>query len=418
MGLIMKKDDSEDNEYIDGIEVVGRGEGPNGDDEVEHVEIHEGLTAEDISGKTAAAEAERELEADPELLDADAEDAGAADADAADADADGEDAGAADAGEADGEPEPEGVEDSEPAADASADSSTAVPAATPRAARPKKTRMQRAMMGKHKYFIAGALVAVIVAGVSGYFLGSGGFGSKGVSAPVFAESELDATVATWKFKGASHKISAREAIESQYSLDSVKDEDGNYPAPSADAVLSYVRNRILLEEASKQGIELSDEDLSSSAEASLGTSDFSAIADQYGVSEDQAKQIVREQGTIQKLYQSVMDDAPAMPKAPAEPESGDENEAKAEYAAYIIDLAGKEWDAEAGTWAKLDGAYATALAGEEITPESATYAQAQKAYAVAYQQYMLESQGANAKWTSYVNELFGEADVELFGLYA
>ena len=413
MGLIMKKDDSEDNEYIDGIEVVGRGEGPNGDDEVEHVEIHEGLTAEDISGKTAAAEAERELEADPELLDADAEDGGVADADA-----DGEDAGAADAGEADGEPEPEGVEDSEPAADASADSSTAVPAATPRAARPKKTRMQRAMMGKHKYFIAGALAAVIVAGVSGYFLGSGGFGSKGVSAPVFAESELDATVATWKFKGASHKISAREAIESQYSLDSVKDEDGNYPAPSADAVLSYVRNRILLEEASKQGIELSDEDLSSSAEASLGTSDFSAIADQYGVSEDQAKQIVREQGTIQKLYQSVMDDAPAMPKAPAEPESGDENEAKAEYAAYIIDLAGKEWDAEAGTWAKLDGAYATALAGEEITPESATYAQAQKAYAVAYQQYMLESQGANAKWTSYVNELFGEADVELFGLYA
>lgn len=429
MGLIMKKDDSEDNEYIDGIEVVGRGEGPNGDDEVEHVEIHEGLTAEDISGKTAAAEAERELEADPELLDADAEEGGAADADAADADADGEDADtdaedtdAADAGEADGEadgdPEPEGVEDSEPAADASADSSTAAPVATPRAARPKKTRMQRAMMGKHKYFIAGALVAVIVAGVSGYFLGSGGFGSKGVSAPVFAESELDATVATWKFKGASHKISAREAIESQYSLDSVKDEDGNYPAPSADAVLSYVRNRILLEEASKQGIELSDEDLSSSAEASLGTSDFSAIADQYGVSEDQAKQIVREQGTIQKLYQSVMDDAPAMPKAPAEPESGDENEAKAEYAAYIIDLAGKEWDAEAGTWAKLDGAYATALAGEEITPESATYAQAQKAYAVAYQQYMLESQGANAKWTSYVNELFGEADVELFGLYA
>lgn len=401
MGLIMKKDDSEDNEYIDGIEVVGRGEGPNGDDEVEHVEIHEGLTAEDISGKTAAAEAERELEADPELLDADAEDAGAADA-----------------GEADGEPEPEGVEDSDPAADASSDSSTAAPAVTPRVARPKKARMQRAMMGKHKYFIAGALVAVIVAGVSGYFLGSGGFGSKGVSAPVFAESELDATVATWKFKGASHKISAREAIESQYSLDSVKDEDGNYPAPSADAVLSYVRNRILLEEASKQGIELSDEDLSSSAEASLGTSDFSAIADQYGVSEDQAKQIVREQGTIQKLYQSVMDDAPAMPKAPAEPESGDENEAKAEYAAYIIDLAGKEWDAEAGTWAKLDGAYATALAGEEITPESATYAQAQKAYVVAYQQYMLESQGANAKWTSYVNELFGEADVELFGLYA
>ena len=211
MGLIMKKDDSEDNEYIDGIEVVGRGEGPNGDDEVEHVEIHEGLTAEDISGKTAAAEAECELEADPELLDADAEEGGAADADAAGADADGEDAGDADAGEADGEPE--GVEDSEPAADASADSSAAAPAVTSRAARPKKTRMQRAMMGKHKYFIAGALAAVIVAGVSGYFLGSGGFGSKGVSAPVFAESELDATVATWKFKEIG-RASCRERVSS------------------------------------------------------------------------------------------------------------------------------------------------------------------------------------------------------------
>ena len=408
MGLIMKKDDSEDNEYIDGIEVVGRGEGPNGDDEVEHVEIHEGLTAEDISGKTAAAEAERELEADPELLDAEAEEGGAGEAEEA------EGADTANAAEA----EAEGVEDSELGAGASADSSTVAPAAKPRAARPKKTRMQRAMMGKHKYFIVGALVAVIVAGIVGYFLGSGGFGSKGVSAPVFAESELDATVATWKFKGASHKITAREAIESQYSLDSVKDGDGNYPAPSADAVLSYVRNRILLEEAGKQGIELSDDELTESAESSLGTSDFSAIADQYGVSEDQAKQIVREQGTIQKLYQSVMKDAPAMPKAPAEPESGDENEANAEYAAYIIDLAGEEWDAEAGTWASLDGPYATALSGGEITSESASYMQAQKAYAVAYQKYLSESQSANTKWTAYVNELFGEADVELFGLYA
>ena len=293
-----------------------------------------------------------------------------------------------------------------------------MPAEKPRAVRPKKTRMQRALSGKHKYFIAAALVAVVVAGIVGYFLGSGGFGSKGVSAPVFAESELDATVATWKFKGASHKITAREAIESQYSLERVKDEDGNFPAPSADAVLAYIRNRILLDEAAKQDIELSDKELSESAEKSLGTSDFSAIAAQYGVDEDQAKRIVREQGTIQKLYQSVMDDAPKMPEAPAEPESGDENEAKAEYAAYIIDLAGKEWDAEAGTWASPDGAYATALADEEFTSESATYAQAQKAYAVAYQQYMLESQGANTKWTAYVNDLFGEADVELYGLYA
>ena len=247
MGLIMKKDDSEDNEYIDGIEVVGRVEGPNGDDEVERVELHEGLTAEDISGKTAAAEAERELEADPELLDTEAEEEVSEEGDAADA----EDAGREDAGDE--------SEDVDVAAEADVPADAAAPAAKPcPAARPKKTRMQRAMTGKHKYFIAGAVVAVIVAGIIGYFAGSGGFGSKGVSAPVFAESELDATVATWKFKGASHKITAREAIESQYSLDSVKTEDGMYPAPSAEVILSYTRNQVILEAAKKQGVSIDE----------------------------------------------------------------------------------------------------------------------------------------------------------------
>ena len=65
MGLVMKKDDSEDNEYIDGIEVIGQGEGPKPEADGPFVELHNGPTAEDISGKTAAAEAERELEATP-----------------------------------------------------------------------------------------------------------------------------------------------------------------------------------------------------------------------------------------------------------------------------------------------------------------------------------------------------------------
>ena len=56
MGLVMKKDDSEDNEYIDGIEVIGQGEGPKPEADGPFVELHNGPTAEDISGKTAAAE--------------------------------------------------------------------------------------------------------------------------------------------------------------------------------------------------------------------------------------------------------------------------------------------------------------------------------------------------------------------------
>ena len=91
MGLIQKKDEKD---VVDGIEVIGRGEGP--DDQPEPLcDLVDGQTAEDISGTTAAKDAGAETEADPELLDgvetvtasaADAEDAKGAEADASEAD--------------------------------------------------------------------------------------------------------------------------------------------------------------------------------------------------------------------------------------------------------------------------------------------------------------------------------------------
>ena len=377
MGLIMKKDDSDDKEYIDGIEVIGRGEGPNDDDaDAVQVEVHEGLTAEDISGKTAAAEAEREREADPELLDAveDEDEVAVEDKDAA---------GDGDAVE-----------------DANADDSPKVPG------------------GRHKLYIAIAVIAVIVAAILGYVIGSDTFGPKGVGSATLTEDQLDSVVATWTFDGATNKITARQAIESQYSLDTVKDENGTYPTPSADVILAHARNQVLLKEAEKRDVKIDDKELAAAAEDTLGTSDFSTIASQYQVTEDQAKEIVRQQVTIQKLYKTIVKDAPTAPAAPEEPENGDSAAVSAEYAAYIIDLAGKEWDKEAGTWASPDGTYATALAGEEFTADSASYAQAQKAYAAAYQDYAKHAADSNQSWTEYVNTLFAKADITLYGLFA
>lgn len=386
MGLIMKKDDSDDKEYIDGIEVIGRGEGPNDDDaDAVQVEVHEGLTAEDISGKTAAAEAEREVEADPELLDAaEDEDEAAEDEDAA---GDGdvvEDASAEDAA----------------AEDANADDSPKVPG------------------GRHKLYIAIAVIAVIVAAILGYVIGSDTFGPKGVGSATLTEDQLDSVVATWTLDGATNKITARQAIESQYSLDTVKDENGTYPTPTADVILAYARNQVLLKEAEKRDVKIDDKELAAAAEDTLGTSDFSTIASQYQVTEDQAKEIVRQQVTIQKLYKTIVKDAPTAPAAPEEPENGDSAAVSAEYAAYIIDLAGKEWDKEAGTWASPDGTYATALAGEEFTADSASYAQAQKAYAAAYQDYAKHAADSNQSWTECVNTLFAKANITLYGLFA
>lgn len=413
MGLILKKDEDRDDEYIDGIEVIARGEGPNGDEEDVAVEVHEGLTAEDISGKTAAREAERELEADPELLDVEESDVAESDMDEPSAiepdtagDVDSPDVEGADEGE--GGDSPDGDESDEAEAGTPSDTEDGGGASGKLAA----------LDGRHKMYLGIALAAVIIAAILGYVIGSGGIGSKGLDSSTLTEGQLDTTIATWSYNGANSKITAREAIESQYSLDSVKDADGNYPTPSADAVLSYARSQVLLKEAEKQGISIDGEELSAAAEDALGTSDFAVIAEQYQVTEDQAKEIVREQATIQKLYQTVVKTTSTAPEAPAEPENGDEATASKDYATYIIDLAGDEWDAEAGTWASTDGTIASALTGEEFTADSATYAQAQKAYMAAYQEYAVAASTASEDWTKYVNDLFAKANITLYGLFA
>ena len=65
-------------------------------------------------------------------------------------------------------------------------------------------------------------------------------------------------MASYSYNGKKSDITAREAIESQYSLDTVKDSDGNYTAPSADVILSYVRNKILLDAAEDEGADEGD----------------------------------------------------------------------------------------------------------------------------------------------------------------
>ena len=92
---------------------------------------------------------------------------------------------------------------------------------------------------------------------------------------------------------------------------------GTYPTPSADTALNYARNQILLAEADARGITVSDEEMASHAEETIGTSDFSAMAEQYNLSEEQAKEVVRQQTTLQKLYDQIVPEVNAsMPTAP------------------------------------------------------------------------------------------------------
>lgn len=357
MGLIQKKDEKD---VVDGIEVIGRGEGPEGLESTAY-DLVAGKTAEDISGTTAAKDAGAETEADPVLLGRHA-------------------APADDHGDRDG---------------------------------------RGGSAGHGKLFAVIAVVAVIVAAIGGYFVGHGGFGAKSAPSATLTEDQLDTTVATWSYNGASHDLSARDAIESQYSLEAVKNSDGSYPAPTSDSILAYVRNEILLADAESRGISVSDDEMKEYAENSLGTSDFKTIAEQYGVNEDQGKEIVRQTATIQKLYsQIVPETSTAQPSAPSEPESGKEDKATKDYAEYIINLAGKEWDADKGTWASKDGTIASALADADFDGKTATYEQATTAYYAAYQKFSEASQEASSKWTEYANGLYAKASISIYGLYA
>ena len=272
--------------------------------------------------------------------------------------------------------------------------------------------------GVSKVFVAAAAVLVVVAAIGGYFFGSGGFGAKGPGSATVEEGQLDAAVARYTYGGAAKTLTVREVIEDQYSLETAQDEDGNYAVPTADTTLAYVRNRILLDEAAARGIEPSDDEIAEYAESTIGTSDYSEMSEQYGLSEEQAKSVVKDQLTLKQLYDEVVGEVSAQaPEAPTEPADGDTSAASKEYADYIIALAGDEWNAEKGTWASKDGAYATALAGQDFTADSATYEQALTAYYTAYQEYSSVASEANTTYRDFCNTLFASADVTLLGLF-
>ena len=366
MGLIQKKDEKEE---IDGIQIIERGEGPDGDED-EKLDLVAGTSAEHIAAGTTA-----EQEA------ADAAERMAADA-------------------ADENLMPEDDEDEDEDED---------------------EVDEEASRKKKPFMIAGVVVAIVIAAVVGYFVGNGGFGGKGTGSAELTADQLDSTVASYTYDGAKHDITAREAIESQYSVDSVKTDDDKYTAPSADTILSYVRNKILLDDAESRGITASAKEMKEYAKDSIGTSSYKAMAKQYGVSKAQAKEIVRQSCIMQKLYKKVVpSDTASMPDAPKEP--ADQNNLtdaeKKSYAEYIIKLAGDEWDSSKGTWKSSKGTYAQAFKDSEFTADSATYEQAMTAYYTAYQQYSSESSSASSKWNAYANKLYAKANISIYGLYA
>lgn len=305
-----------------------------------------------------------------------------------------------------------------------------------------KEKLEHLGMGA---WIGIAVCALVIGLLIGKFAMGGGAGSP-LNKTTLTEGELDTVVATYNQSGASKNVTARQVIEMTSSLESSKDEEGNYKVPSADNILYAVRNSIAIAEAEKRGINPTDEDLLDYAENTLGqTPDFDSIATANNIDVDTVKKLLTDSYRIHELQSQIGGEMTATePEYPTEPEyattktvtndEGEETEEslsdeeikanqdaayaenKKEYADYIIALAGDEWDAEAGKWKSEDGAYAQALSSYEITKDSANFLAAYAAYQVAYSKYS-EAQSAYYEGvTNYLSELYSNSSISILTL--
>lgn len=263
----------------------------------------------------------------------------------------------------------------------------------------------------------GIAAACLVLGlILGRFVlgGSAAGGIKLNGKTTVSEAELDSTFASYTYNGKNNTISVREVIEQNGTIEASKTEDGTYTLPSAEYAVNAARTAILNSEVDARGITVSDEDIAAYAEEALGTSDYDAIASTYGMDADAVKDLITENCRLNALREEIVGGkAPTMPESPAEAEEGKEDEATKDYADYIIKLAGDEWDAEKGTWAKEDSAYATALADYKVTKDGASYNAAQAAYYVAYQVYTEKSNEATTAWNDFLNDLMSKASIQV-----
>ena len=265
-------------------------------------------------------------------------------------------------------------------------------------------------------FIACVVAAVVVGVLAGHFL----LGSRSVAlngTTTLTSDQLDSAIATYTYNGSSIDVTAREVLAQSGDVESQADSDGNYSVPTATDVLSYVRNQVVLKAADAQGVTVTDEEVDAYAQSVFGTSDYSTLATQYSMDESALKQTLTDSAVMSKLRETVTTtELPDSPTAPTAPSSDATDTPTAEYASYIIELAGDEWDSANNTWASTDGDYYAALSTYEITNDSATYAAAQAAYYVAQSKYSTAANQVKSEFNTYCNELLSRSTLQLGSL--
>jgi len=228
----------------------------------------------------------------------------------------------------------------------------------------------------------------------------------GLGKTTVTEDELDTAIGAYVYNGKTQEVTIREVLEAGAGLESYVDEDGNYAVPTADDVLDYSRDQVIIAVMDEEGIEVDDAYIEQYEMDYLGTTDLESIAELYSMDVEQLEYLVNMGARANALKEQVV--SVQDPDKPTAPESEDDySTATEEYAQYIIEIAGDEWDAEGGTWADASGDLAAQL--PSFDGKTASYEDAYNAW------YVLASQ-VQTEWAEYINGIYSEAQIVVYTL--
>lgn len=215
-------------------------------------------------------------------------------------------------------------------------------------------------------------------------------------------------IANYTYDGQTKTVTLEDMFTYNDSASSAN-EDGSYPMPTAEQIISYVRTQIIQDAARKADITVSDEDRSEYLTKQFGTDNVDDVALSLGRTAEQVDTLMTEAITQTKLYEKVAGEVPDLPDYPEYPADGDE-EAKGEtYATYITQVAGDEF--KDGKWVDAEGEFAGAIA--DFDGQEASYKDATLAYQVLYNRASERMNELSAKWRDYENEILKDCAITM-----
>lgn len=221
-----------------------------------------------------------------------------------------------------------------------------------------------------------AVVVLVIAGTSFYFYAGGGLRGK----VVVSESELNAPFAFYYYHG-PHQITVKEVLEYFNEVDLAKTDDGMYYVPGSQDITSYVQDMVCLNKATEEGFTVNDAEANAAALYYNQTNDFSQIATNDDISEEDAKEDMQQHALFLKYeceqITSIADNGTVAPEVPSD---ADMETATPAYADYIKGLVGDAWNSETNAWSEDDITFSLYFKGNEFNGSEATYEQAELAY--------------------------------------